>query len=167
VKGNGTPFSPANELQIYHSNDSTNWALQFVIDSLPTTGTIYTVHTTQPGGQYKFEYFKMPAGGNLAIDDIILYSNIVIGQSEIPLKAKVNIYPSPTTGLLNIQVSGSITDPGIEVYNIIGNKVKCDAIVKNGDGLYSFDLSNQKKGIYIVRIQCGTEYFTQRISLVD
>ena len=167
VKGNGAPFSASNELRIYHSYDSTNWTLQLVMDSLPTTGTGYTFPISHFEGQYKFEYFKTPAGGNLAIDDINLCSNTVIGQSEIPFKVNATIYPSPTTGLLNIRLGGSIMNPKIEVYDNIGNKVNCDALVKNGDGLYSIDLSNQKKGFYFVRIQSGTEYFTQRISLVN
>ncbi len=166
LKGNGAPFSVDNELRIYHSNDSINWVILYTLDSLPTSGSIYTFPISQLDGQFKFEYFKAPAGGNLAIDDITLYSNIVFAQSEILLNKKINIFPSPTRGILNIHIEGEKISM-VEIYDILGNSINYGDISEKGNEVYTINMSHLKKGFYILKIQYGDAVITRRITLTE
>lgn len=167
VRGNGTPFSPQNELQIWTSNDSTNWTLSTYLDNLPTTGTTMTVPLPTGTPYVKFVYRKATAGGNLAFDDVKLYSNAVIGAPEINPAESIRVYPTPTTG--NISISSPATASSklsIQIFDLLGNKIPV-AVRKLKNGLYSADLSAQRQGFYFVRIQGETFTVTKRISLVS
>lgn len=69
-----------------------------------------------------------------------------------------NIYPNPTTGILNVVAEGYII---IMVSNAIGQVVYTSAL--NGNG--TIDLSNNASGVYFVRFQSGNNVTTQCIIL--
>ncbi len=167
IKGNGGPFSPLNELRFYISPDSINYTLFYSIDSLPTTGTNISIPFTQIGGYLKIEYSKAPAGGNLAFDDFKLYSPIVIGINEISNVKDIHIFPSPTTGLINIQSQSGSTTPVVEVYDMLGNKMQLDELQKKDSGLFTLNLNKQNPGFYFIKIRCGNAIVTKRITLTE
>ncbi|MBK6642292.1 MAG: hypothetical protein IPG39_14235 [Bacteroidetes bacterium] len=103
IRGNGAPFSPLNELQIWTTQDSVNWNLTSYLDNLPTTGTIRTVSLPSGTIFVKFLYRKAAAGGNLALDDVKIYSNAVIGVPENLTADNVSIYPTPPQVMLRYQ----------------------------------------------------------------
>lgn len=166
AKGNGTPFSPANELQFFQSNDSINWTLVATLDSFPTTGTTFGVALN--GSNYlKLLYRKQSAGGNLAFDDAKIYSN---GASGIPVQVAeepVKLFPSPSTGLFYLQLSPKLTTPKIEIFDLLGNILINPSIQKEKQGLYKIDLSNFRNGFYFIKIQSGNSLITKRITIID
>ena len=167
VRGNGTPFSPQNQLQIWTSSDSSNWTLSSYLDNLPTTGTTLTVPLPSTPPYVKFIYRKATAGGNLAFDDVKLYSHVVVGAPEINPAESIRVYPTPTTG--NITISSPATASSklnIQIYDLLGNKIPVP-VRKLKNGLFTADLSAQRQGFYFVRIQGDSFTVTKRISLVS
>ncbi|MBL0339728.1 MAG: T9SS type A sorting domain-containing protein [Bacteroidetes bacterium] len=165
ARGNGTPFSPLNELQILASSDSINWTIVAAFDSIPTTGTILSANLN--GADYvKFLYRKQPAGGNLAFDDVSFFS---VGTSmNQPIKAElIKVFPSPSTGLIYMRIPELINGCKVEVFDILGNKVKNVMIEKENIGLYSVNLSGKSKGLYFVKIQTGDKFVTKRITIIN
>lgn len=166
ARGNGTPFSPSNELQLFQSNDSINWILVTSIDSFPTTGT--TTGVTLNGNKYlKLLYKKQPAGGNLAFDDVKIYSNASTGIASVSGADLVKIFPSPSTGLFYVQYNSKLSSPQIEIFDILGNIVSHASIQNEKPGLFKVDLSGYRNGFYFVKIQSGSYLITKRITIID
>lgn len=164
VRGNGTPFSPANELQIFQSQDSIMWTQVAVIDSLPTTGTTISVNLN--GDPYlRILYIKQPAGGNLAIDDIQIYA-LSTGVESLNDGIKLNVFPSPSSGLFYVQWNSFENKPSVEIYDMLGNMLSSALIKKEKPGFYKIDLSGYRNGFYFVKIQSGSELVTKRIAII-
>jgi lysyl endopeptidase len=75
----------------------------------------------------------------------------------------VAVYPSPSTGIVNISGSFINTNTAkIEVFNVIGNKIwetETSALLNN----YQIDLTGVAPGIYIVRISAGSSVITKKV----
>jgi hypothetical protein len=166
-KGNGSPFSPLNELRIYHSADSVNWILETTLVPLSATATTMSVPLNQVSGYFKFEYSKAAAGGNLAFDDLKIYSNIINNVPVVKKEESISIYPSPTTGPLNIKLTNSAGPIVVEVFDMLGNHQSDIKSERKGKGLYAIDLSGKSKGFYFVKIQTPTQFVTKRITLTN
>jgi len=84
--------------------------------------------------------------------NLISDAEIQVLNSFIP-----NIYPNPTEGIVN--VGGVPIDANqksvIQVFDVTGKLVFTDNISSNN---YSFDLSSQHRGIYIVKISNGSNF---------
>ena len=164
----GSPFSPLNELRILHSIDSVNWVNDVSLSPLSASGTINSVPLNQVSGYFKIEYFKSPAGGNLAFDDLKIYSSIPTGLSEAGDKEEISIYPSPTTGIVNLKLKNSSDRfPEIEIFNMLGNKLSNIKIEQSREGVYTFNLAGQEKGYYFIKIQTTEQFVTKRITLIE
>ena len=79
----------------------------------------------------------------------------------------INIYPSPTSGKVNINFSIiNPCDVNVSLHNIIGAEIysfnKTKASVVDAD----VDISNQSSGIYFVKIKTENQSVTQKITLV-
>ena len=69
------------------------------------------------------------------------------------------IYPSPSKGLLNIDLINEIEVNVVEIYNVTGQLVaKFDNHFNTSN---NFDLSNQSNGIYFVRINTEKGVFSK------
>ena len=70
-----------------------------------------------------------------------------------------SIFPNPSTGVFNL--SSQTTFSKVEIINALGQVVS----MKSSDGMQNvtFDLSDQKSGIYLARIFNDNAQFTQRI----
>lgn len=60
------------------------------------------------------------------------------------------IFPNPSSGKFNIELSGNEQPASIDVYNMAGQKVYCTSI--SGLNVHSIDLSSKPKGAYLIRI---------------
>lgn len=103
---------------------------------------------------------------NLHIDDINITSTPVLNVIELEKKGALNVYPNPTTGLLNVDVQlatqGAIV---ITVYNALGQAVSQVQDAKVLEGNYKLDFSKLAKGIYHVQVVGGGETMTQKVVL--
>jgi hypothetical protein len=69
------------------------------------------------------------------------------------------MYPSPSKGLLNIDMKNAVDINAIEVYNVTGQlvaKFENQLQTKN-----TFDLSNQSNGLYFIRINTTKGIFSK------
>lgn len=164
-KGNGSPFSPLNELRIYYSPDSVNWNLITTVVPLSSSGTITTIPLSQQSGNFKIEYGKSAGGGNLAFDDLKIFANNVIGVPASPVQESVSVYPTPTNGLLNIKITHGTGPVEVEVFDMLGNAVKEVPLEKKSKNHYTLDLTGKNRGFYFVKIQTPHQFITKRITV--
>ena len=71
------------------------------------------------------------------------------------------IFPSPTNGLINIELNSNKPYFEIEVFSLLGELVYVNKV--NGSKL-SFDLSPYPKGMYLVKIKQDNHYYHKKIS---
>jgi hypothetical protein len=79
------------------------------------------------------------ASVDLGVDEY----NSTLGTSNFQ-ENKIYVYPNPTKGIINIK---DIFKYNYKIYNLIGQAVKTSKF-----GLNGIDISNQKAGIYIVKL---------------
>lgn len=70
----------------------------------------------------------------------------------------LRVYPNPSNGIFFIDNTQTITR--LEVFDAVGNKI---ADLKETKASTKIDLSQQPKGLYIVRLQAGGNLFTKKI----
>jgi hypothetical protein len=69
-----------------------------------------------------------------------------------PVNNKLQIYPNPNSGLLNIQLqNASLNHYALKLTNVLGQEVRIDEQIKQND-LITIDLSLLKKGIYFLQL---------------
>lgn len=164
AKGNGSPFSPLNEISIYHSADSLNWTLDATVVPLSASGTNYSVALSQVSGYLKIEFVKV--SGNLAFDDLKVYGTATGIQSSLRNES-ISIYPTPTNGPLNIKVANGSGPVSVEIFDMLGNQVKNVGLEKKTKNLYTIDLAGMNKGLYFVKIQTPNQFVTRRVTLTN
>lgn len=77
----------------------------------------------------------------------------------------ITIYPNPSNGVYSILFSNKTNEkPSLEVINVLGQIVYTKILSGAGSNLTeTLDLSNQANGIYLVRINNGTETIAKKI----
>ena len=76
----------------------------------------------------------------------------------------LNIYPNPTNG--TVTVGFEIDNPRFAkatVHTLFGNQVRTSSSVFAEKGEIEFDLSNLPAGVYIIRVELGSEIVYGRI----
>ena len=86
--------------------------------------------------------YEFGASSTLSVDDFGLSTDLI------------RVYPNPTNGILNINTTSTIKT--IEVYNVLGTKVKTTK-------LPSVNLSGLSNGFYLVKVNTETRSVTKRI----
>jgi len=73
----------------------------------------------------------------------------------------VSIYPNPTTGQIAIELGTIVSEVLVEIYDVMGKKVFAATTLENN---LQIDISDQPKGIYLVRVVDGGKVvFTEKI----
>lgn len=84
------------------------------------------------------------------------------------VNSTIQIYPNPTSGIVNIQFSIFASEKAyISVYNLIGEKVLEKEFDPSFEMLLPLDLSGNVPGMYLVTVQTGDEVTTKRVMLAD
>jgi hypothetical protein len=71
------------------------------------------------------------------------------------------VYPNPTTGMFNLELSEFTSTITVEIYGLMGEQILRQEV--SGYQLYEFDLSRQPRGIYIIRVLNGDEIGVERV----
>ncbi len=92
------------------------------------------------------------------VDDIVI--DLAVDAKQVSNNVKINVYPNPTTGTLNIT---NAENAAVYVYNILGEVV---ASINNADASSTIDMSNLSEGTYIVKILTDDNVITKKINLI-
>jgi hypothetical protein len=89
-------------------------------------------------------------------------AGLVTIDSEIePNKSgHLNIYPNPSNGQFSIELQNTEGDALVEVYDMVGKILFSNSTAA---GINKIDISEQPKGIYLVKITVGSEVFTKKV----
>jgi hypothetical protein len=66
-------------------------------------------------------------------------------------KSFINIYPNPASDWISVSLSKDIQEATIEMYNLLGRKVKSDKMVGSNDH-HVMNIEDLAKGNYIIRV---------------
>ena len=86
---------------------------------------------------------------------------ITVGISKLVSAKNIEVYPNPSTGVINFTTTSSITS--LDVYNAIGAKVYSES--KLTSGAHSIDLSQFGKGIYTVKVLSEGKVDVKKITI--
>ncbi len=92
------------------------------------------------------------------------YSNThytaAVGIKSNNLIGEVNIFPNPSSGLINVSTTLSGTKKSIEVFSMIGEKVYDSEFT---DSNIMIDLSNQSSGVYFINLKTNNQLIVKKI----
>lgn len=97
---------------------------------------------------------------NVRIDDIMITKMGTVGIKTNSLNDAISIFPNPTSGVLNINSVEVVSS--IEVFNVIGEKVYTNSLVKGNN---TVDLSGLTNGAYFVKMNSNNQVITKKIIL--
>jgi hypothetical protein len=94
--------------------------------------------------------------GNVNALNIAAWGGVSLGVNEVNCEGEeVRVYPNPNNGIFTISLSHaepvSASQPIIEIYNILGEKVNI-GLLEQIQYDYVLDIGNQPAGIYLYRI---------------
>ena len=92
-------------------------------------------------------------------DSISVFVDNVSSVLENNGKGTINLFPNPSDGLFNVNLS-NYSNTTIEVMDIIGNTI---AVVQNPGKSNRIDISGESAGVYLVKITSREKLITRRI----
>jgi len=129
----------------------------------PTNEGIYTItyRVTDPSGNISDEFTRL-----------VYYTywpscyNSTSGIKAVSTEEAVNVYPNPSTGVVNIDLQGALAkNATVNVYNAMGQIV----LTQNFNevlGKYEINLSNQASGIYTIKLIADGQVISKRVTIV-
>ena len=84
-------------------------------------------------------------------------SSVSIGENALNT---ANVYPNPTNGIVNIELTEEVSDASIVVYSVDGTIVSTDVV---SGAQFSVNLEGLSKGIYIIELNNGSNTGVYRI----
>ena len=84
--------------------------------------------------------------------------SITVTDVEENTNSKIQVYPNPTNGLLNVSGNGTMH---ITVSNVLGQRI----LETTADGSATLDLSGYESGMYLIRIKSANGVTVQKINV--
>lgn len=177
------PKAPSPQLDVrtsegYKASDEKEVKLELVSDSYPVKVTVPQTHNNT-SDSYRLivhideneKYLDLLPGKTVAVsqdhDKIVLKR---VGENEMAVENKLSPnYPNPFNPETTIKYQvGSQADVSMEVYNVLGQKVRTLVNEAKQPGTYNvrFNASDLASGIYYVRIQIGNFSEIQKMTLI-
>lgn len=151
---------------VYESADSITWtSVHTFMPPISTVNTGSMQHFPLLSTTKWLKFFYDKDTGNVAFDDFSVTSS-VIGLNTHSFDQTVNLYPTPTDGLVNIIFNeANNATPVINVYNLLGSKITDANVERINASRYSIDLGKQHPGLYLVKIQTAKGTLTRRVTV--
>ncbi|MCR9287472.1 T9SS type A sorting domain-containing protein [Saprospiraceae bacterium] len=143
------------------------------IDAVPLFGVGPFTYLWNTGAQTQ-SITNLPAGlysltitdANGCIDEEIFEVNSIVGTEELVEINEMKLFPNPTSGMANLEVSLSkSSDLTIQVFNSNGIQVLEKEAANISETLLEIDLNNQVTGMYFVRILTEHQSFIERLMI--
>lgn len=124
----------------------------------------YTDTDVLYGILYIYRVYATNNGGNSDYSNEVI-SDLVTGLSSKELLDQVNIYPNPNQGIFQLSLEDNQQGTyEVLVTNLVGRTIQEIRLKKSSKILkYSFDLSDQSKGVYLIRISSMDGASTHRV----
>jgi len=111
--------------------------------------------------------FNCANGDGSTPGDFIYTSTLTVSESTVGINAYqqikgLEVYPSPSTGIFTLKFLNTPVFK-IEVFNLNGKIVKEFNLNNLNANSFTFDLSNQKTGIYLMKITSNNKVGLQKI----
>jgi bacillolysin len=118
----------------------------------------------EPGSNFKAYIFDCLGAGNYRLDhsgnEEENNQQIETKDMELFSNSEVKIYPNPMNGIFTIELNEIIGENFVEIYNLVGEKVYSNNSLSKTSLI---DITNQPKGIYLVKVINGNDVTTQKI----
>lgn len=158
----------AGTLQMYASvlpADATDNTITWSVSSLTGDATISDegLLTAVADGEVQV---KATANDGSGVEGtmIIEITNQDDAVLEISLENSIAVYPNPTEGKFHISIASPTQDLTVQIVNLYGQVVYTNEI-PSGTERATIDLTNNKAGIYIIKMSNASEYAIKRIIL--
>lgn len=129
-----------NNSTLVQFNNGGGWGPIQLSNDRPLLGFIFSNEKLSPQAKASFE--------KLQSDDLVKDFGMLL-------------YPNPNNGVFKLKLSNHNSNAEVEVYDILGNLILKRINIK-GEGS-SFDLSNQPKGIYLIKVKIGGIVFNKKL----
>jgi hypothetical protein len=138
----------------WQPGSTTDWRTE-TIDLTPFLGNNIVVRFSNINGY----------GNSTLIDNINVIKNETLSVSENPLKDAVQLYPNPTTGLINLELNTTYgNNYSLVMHNVVGQVVwQSKKEEFNRIATRSIDVSQLNAGIYFVSIQVGDAKIVKKL----
>ncbi len=105
---------------------------------------------------------------SLYISAILCPTSPITSINEHSVLSNVLLFPNPSSGNVNLKIELTQNeDIAIEIYNALGDKIKSDVLVNSNGGTFNLDLKNSSKGVYYVKVKTATDFWEQRLVLIN
>ena len=132
----------------------------FFNDPVPMSGVnVYMVRAVKLETSASGSYFNMSEG----IFDLSTFS-LGADYPEFKTVAGINIFPNPSSGIINIKSENLKSTVDVKIYNQTGQLVISDQNLNSGGNIsLNYDLSVFGKGLYIIRISSGNQIISKKL----
>lgn len=107
--------------------------------------------------------------GSVPFDQEVAGANATtVSVDEVAANASLNVYPNPTSDILNVNVSlVNAADLSLDVFNALGQRVmtKDFGTMMSGQVVHQLDLSGLESGVYTVNMTAGNDVSTVRVNV--
>lgn len=157
-KGNGT-LNNQNTFYVYETPDGSTWNQVTAISGFNTSQQTLNFPLASNSIQLKFYYAKPTLGLNVAFDDLTIFGPVGINENN--KDEIVNIYPTPSQGILNLKFSNDVSSISYSINNVIGKTVM-EGNAETANRKYTLNLSELTDGIYFIRIKTSDREISRR-----
>lgn len=114
-----------------------------------------------PDVKFMFETYHF-LGNNIFIDDIMITGPVSV-DDETGIEEGIQIFPNPTSGIINIRIYNLMEDTRIEVVNLHGQIIAIKDAGK--EQVHTFNLSNYPEGIYFIIVNSESKQLVEKVVL--
>ncbi|XMO86900.1 spondin domain-containing protein [Algibacter sp. AS12] len=152
-------FIAINSLNLRSGNNSINngWKDTFTLDVFAydagtDSGTEYTSSNTITNPREPISMLSgYPINSNRMASITFQYNTSTLSSTQKALPENIKLYPNPSEGKITISNIQNSEINTVKIYSVLGSVIQ-DVTVKNSPSKIDFDLSNLKKGIYLIRV---------------
>lgn len=121
------------------------WEMYVAGEEVIPAGTALTnLAGTVPASLGGVNFYSISTNNFLLLDDFIFCEDCNLGIEQNAL-LDFSVYPSPTTGILNIESETSIVQ--IEIYDLLGQ------LVVSSSNQNTIDISSVRQGLYFIKLK--------------
>lgn len=147
---------------VYESSNGTTWTSVHTFNPPMDTAKVGSMqHFPLLSSSMFLKFFYDKDIGNVAFDDFSITKNS-IGINSISAEDRVSIFPTPTSGKININFGNLMQKANFSVMNMLGKQV-LNENMSEADDAYSLNLTSLQNGIYFLQVKSDKLSLTKRI----